>query len=106
MPENLSVFERSTWSIRHFVLHALAETIRFAEQFHDVGVVCQPVEQGCGQAFVSKDLDPIGEFQVGGHHQSDPFMQGRAKLEHQLGPGGGKRDEAPLIPGLFSSKKY
>ncbi len=47
-------------------LSALAETIQLAEQFHNVGMVCQTVQQCGGQAFVSKDLYPIGEFEVGG----------------------------------------
>ena len=44
-----------------------------------------------------KDLGPIGEIQVGGHNQGHPFVQGGAELEHQLGSGSGKRDEAQLI---------
>ena len=50
-----------------------------------------------GQSLVTEDLGPVGEFQVGSHDQGDPFVQGRAELEHQLGPGGGKGDEAQLI---------
>ena len=45
----------------------------------------------------AKDLDPVGEFQIGGHQQGDLLMQGGTELEDQLGSAGGKRDVAQLI---------
>ena len=47
-------------------MHALAEAIRFAQQFHNMGMVRQAVEQCGGQAFIAEDLYPICEFQVSG----------------------------------------
>jgi hypothetical protein len=37
-----------------FPLHALAEAIRLANQFDDMGMVSEPVDQSHGEAFVSE----------------------------------------------------
>ena len=60
-------------------------------------MVRQTVEQGCGQAFVSKDLDPIGELQVSGDDHRQPFVELRAEGEEHLGAIGGEGDKAQFI---------
>ena len=46
-------------------LHALSEAVRLACELEDVGLVCQPVEQGRRQSLVTKDLCPVSKAQVG-----------------------------------------
>jgi len=78
-------------------LSALSETIRFAEQLHNLGMVSETIEQGSGQAFVAKDLHPIGKFEVGGDDQSEAFVQFRAEGKQGLRAVGGEGDKAQLI---------
>jgi hypothetical protein len=51
------------------LLHALAESMRLADQFEDVGVMSQAIQKCGSQAFIAKDLDPIGELQIGGNNK-------------------------------------
>ena len=43
-------------------LHPLSKAERLAQQFDDMRMMGQAIEQGCRQAFAPEDLDPIGEF--------------------------------------------
>ncbi len=74
-----------------------AEAIGLAEQFDDMGMVRESVEQGCGQTFIAKDLDPIGELEIGGDNQGQAFVERRAEGEQRLGANRREGDEAELI---------
>jgi len=79
------------------LLQPLAKPEGLTDEFEDVGLESEAVEESTGQLFAAEDLGPIGEGEVGGDNQGDPLVQGGAKLEHQLGTEGGKGDEAQFI---------
>ena len=60
-------------------------------------MVGQTVQQGCGEAFIAKDLDPIGELEVGGQDQCQALVELGAKSEQHLGAIGRERDEAKVV---------
>ena len=61
------------------VFLAIVETLPKAEgltgQFENVGVVGQAIEQGSRQAFISEELNPVGELEVGGEDHGGAFVQ-------------------------------
>ena len=57
----------------------------------------QAVQEGGGEAFITKDLGPISKMEVGGDDESDFFIQGGAELEDELCAGGREGDEAEFI---------
>jgi hypothetical protein len=62
----------------------LTKAKRLTDELEAMGSIRQTIQQGCGQAFVAKDLGPIGKAQIGGDQQSHPFVEGRAKLKQQM----------------------
>lgn len=78
-------------------LQTLANANRRADAFQDVGSIREPIQPCRGQAFVAKDLGPIGTAQMGGDAQGHPFVEGRAARTQQRRPGGSERDAAPRV---------
>ena len=79
-------------------LQTLAKAKRkLADEFQDGGSIREPIQPGRGQAFVAKDLGPLGKAPMGGEDQGHPFVEGRAELKQQMRPGGSERDEAQLV---------
>lgn len=76
---------------------ALPEAVGLADEFDDVGLVGQPIQEGQGQFFITKDLSPITKLEIGGHDQRDPLVQGGTELEDQMSAEIGEGDEAQLI---------
>jgi hypothetical protein len=67
---------------------ALPTAKRFADAFHNMGAIREPIQQGRGQAFIPQDLRPIGKAHIGGDDQGHPFIPRRAELTQQMRPGG------------------
>ena len=57
----------------------------------------QPVEQGGGELFVGKDLDPLGERQIRSDDGRTPLVTLGQQIEQQFTAGAFERDEAQLI---------
>lgn len=51
-----------------------------------LGMMRQSVEQCRGETFISKDLDPIGELQIGGQDHGQAFVKLGAEGEQHLRP--------------------
>ena len=58
-------------------LEPLSKAVRLAHKLQNVGVVGQPIKQGRRQLFITEDLGPVSEVQIGGHNDRHPFVQGR-----------------------------
>lgn len=56
------------------VVHGLGEAITLPGEDHDMGVVDQAVNEGCGKAVVTKDGIPLAELQIGGNDEDFPFI--------------------------------
>ncbi len=63
----------------------------------NVGVVAEAVEQGGGQLLVAKDLDPLGEREVGVDDRGAPLVAVGKQVEEQLAAGPLEGHEAELI---------
>lgn len=85
----------STASSNYF--HALTEPKRTADQFDNVGMVGQTVEERSRHPFITKGLNPIREFQVGGHNQSQTLVEFRTEGKQDLRSIGRKRDKPKFI---------
>jgi len=59
---------------RLILFEALAEAEGLANEFEDVGVMGQTIQQGGGQPFIAEDLRPVREFQVAGDDQRHAFV--------------------------------
>ena len=46
-------------------MHSLVKAIGFADEFNDVGMMSEAVQQSSRQAFVAEDLHPISELEIG-----------------------------------------
>ena len=57
----------------------------------------EPVEQGGGELFVSEDLHPLGECEVGGDDGGSAFVAIGQQIEEQLPAGAVKRHESELV---------
>lgn len=66
-------------------LALLTQAVRIAGELDDMGLMGKAVKQGQGQAFIAKNLGPIGKLEIGCDDQGNPFIEGGAKLEEQLG---------------------
>jgi hypothetical protein len=52
----------------------LAKAIRLADELEDMGFVREAVQPGSGQAFIAKDLHPVGKTEVGGDYVEYPEL--------------------------------
>ena len=59
--------------------------------------VGQPIQQGCGEVGIAKDLGPVAEAEIAGNNHRALFMAFSQDLEEQLGALFGERDVAKLI---------
>ncbi len=67
-------------------LQARLEPIAVAGDVEDVHAVCQAIEQGAGQAFVTGEyLRPFRERKIGSHDQTGLFIALAEKAEQVLG---------------------
>jgi hypothetical protein len=80
-----------------FTLCALSETIRLAEQLHDLRMMSEAIKQGGGQAFIAKDLNPIRELEIGGDDQGEAFVKFRAESKEGLRTVLGEGDKTEFI---------
>ena len=46
----------------------------FSNQFQDMSVMRDTVEQGSGETFITQYLNPIGELEIGGQDESQAFI--------------------------------
>ena len=76
------------------LFHPLAKGVRLANGLKNVGLVREPVQQCSRQAFVAKDLYPVGKAEIHVDDRGDSFVQGRVKLQDQLRTGSRERDES------------
>src|SRR6266702_453718 len=65
-------------------MHALTEAIRLSHKLKNVPFVSQPIQQGNGHFFVSKNGVPIPKAKICRHDDRHPFIQVRAELKQQL----------------------
>ena len=79
------------------LLHALSKAMQLADQFEDMGMVGQAIQKSSCQAFTAKDLDPIGELQIGGDDQGQSFVKFGAEGKECMSAIGRKRDKAEFI---------
>ena len=79
------------------ILSPLSETIRLAEQFDNLSMMSEAIEQRGGQAFIAKDLHPIGELEIGGDDQSEAFVKFRAESKQGLRAVLGEGDKAEFV---------
>jgi hypothetical protein len=75
----------------------VTKAIGLAAKFKNMGMISEPVNEGRGQAFITKDLRPVGKSEIGGNDEGNLFVEGRAELKVQLRPGGGERNETQFI---------
>ena len=61
----------------------MPETIGLVAGFHDVAVMREPVEQGCGHLRVAEHAGPFGEGQVGGDDHTGALVELREQMEQQ-----------------------
>jgi hypothetical protein len=59
-------------------------TVRLAFGREDMSVMGEPIEQRGGELFISEDLNPLAEGQVGGHHGGAAFVAIGEQVEEQL----------------------
>ena len=71
------------------VLPAALEAVALAVHLQDVHVVGEAVQQRPGAPFLSEDLGPLVEGQVGGEQDGAPFVALAEDLEEQFRAGGG-----------------
>ena len=64
---------------------------------HDDRVVQQPVQQGCGDHGVPKNLTPFGKAAVGGQNHCPTLISGVDQLEKQVPRGGAEGQVADLV---------
>ena len=62
-----------------------------------MSMVSEAVKQGGRQAFIAKDLHPIGEFEIGGDDQSEAFVKFGTESKKRLGAILRKGDETQFI---------
>ena len=48
---------------------ALLEAVAVGVHLQDMYVMCEPIEQGAGQALRAEDFGPFLERQIAGHHR-------------------------------------
>ena len=54
---------------------ALPKTIGLADEFEQVGVMGEAVEQRSREALITEDLRPVGKTQIGGDSHRHPLVQ-------------------------------
>ena len=57
-------------------------------------MMCEPIEQGAGQALRAEDFGPLLERKVGSDQRCTTFLALAEHLEQQFGAGLGQRHEA------------
>lgn len=55
-------------------VHGLSEAVTLPREDEDVGVVYEPVNEGCCQAVITKDSIPLTELQVGGNNKAPALV--------------------------------
>lgn len=55
-------------------VHGLGETVALAREDDDMGVMDEPVNEGCCEPVVAKDSVPLTEFQVRGNDEAFSFI--------------------------------
>ena len=55
-------------------VHGLGEAVALAGKDNDMGVVDEPVNEGCCEAVVAEDGIPLAELQVGGNDEAPAFI--------------------------------
>jgi hypothetical protein len=63
------------------LFQALAEAEALALQQQDMAAMHQPVEQGCGHAFMAKHLRPMGEIEIRSERDAGPLIAIGKELE-------------------------
>lgn len=66
-------------------VHGLGEAVALPREDHDMGVVDQAVNEGCGKAVVAKDGIPLAKLQIGGNDETLPFIAVGDHLKEQFG---------------------
>ena len=101
-PSNAQLLAILAYSLRSqgpgsLAVHGLGEAVTLTGKDHNMGVVDQAVNKGCGETGVTKDGIPLAELQVGGNDEAFPFIAVGDHLEKQLGGVLVEWDEANLI---------
>jgi hypothetical protein len=73
---------------------ALVSPIGIAASGEDMGIMGQPIEQSGGKLFVGKDLDPLGERQIGSDDCGTPLVTPSQQIQQQLSGGVLEWDQA------------
>ncbi len=73
------------------------EPVAFSVGFDDVDAVGNAVEQRAGEAFVSEDLGPLLEGQVGGEDEALAFVGAAYYVEEEFGASFGERHVAEFV---------
>ena len=79
------------------IVETLPEAEGLADQFNNVGVMRQAIEEGGGKAVIPKELRPVGELEIGGNDHGGPFIEFGTEGKQGMSATGGKRDKAQFV---------
>ena len=79
------VYSLLSQCISSLAVHGLGEAVTLPGEDHDMGVMDQAVNEGCGETVVTKDGIPLAELQVGGNDKALPFIAVGDHLKEQFG---------------------
>ena len=65
----------------------MPEAVRVVACLHDVSVMGESIQQGCGRLGVAEDARPFPEGQVGRDHHAGVLVKLREQVEEQAPPG-------------------
>lgn len=77
-----SLLSQSSGSL---AVHGLGKAVALPGEDHDMGVVDQAVNEGCGKSVIPKDGIPLAELQVGGNDEALSFVAVGDHLKEQFG---------------------
>ena len=85
------------WRFAFGSFPGLAQAIALSIGFQDVATMCEPIQEGDGEPFGTKDFSPFLEGEVGGDHEALLLVCPANHLEEEFGAGLGERHIAQLI---------